>query len=158
MPVRFMLTSQEISFTIISYSCRFFLEPKGHCAGVGKKAAEITWMKSCTMLDRALCAHVARYPEAGKHFNRMRKRPIGQHSDPNTRVSKRPCLVGVGPGVHYTQRVAHRVQRGTSTREHVPVEDVILDPQSSWQGIQDRVRTVGGRKCARRWQGTAVQS
>jgi hypothetical protein len=98
MPLLFILTIQEISFTSILYSCRFFLEPKGHCAGVGKKPAEITWMKSCIMLDRALRAHEARYPEAGRHLSRMRKRPIGMHSDPNTRASKRPHHVGWGQG------------------------------------------------------------
>jgi hypothetical protein len=82
-------------------------------------------MKSCTLLDRSLLSHDARFPDAGKHLARKRKRPRGQHSDPRTGTTECPCLVGVGPGVHYTKRVADRCKRGTSSRAHVPPGDVI---------------------------------
>jgi hypothetical protein len=82
-------------------------------------------MKSCTVLDRGLLPHEAKYPDAGKHLNRKRNRPLGLHSDPRTGTDERPCLVGVGPGVHYTKLVADRCKRGTSSRAHVSSEVVI---------------------------------
>jgi hypothetical protein len=109
-------------------------------------------MKSCTLLDMSLLSHEARFPDAGKHLARKRKRPRGQHSDPRTGTTECPCLVGVGPGVHYTKRVADCCKRGTSTRAHVPPGDVIevclkllevhmgSSTNAWWKGVADGVQ------------------
>jgi hypothetical protein len=99
--------------------CRFFLEPKCLVAGVGRVVPEITYMKSCTLLDRALKLYRARIPGIDAEPKALR---LGQNADPMHALDKRPYLKG--PPVSYTERVAKRCRNKTSSRK-IPVDDVI---------------------------------
>lgn len=99
--------------------CRFFLEPKCLVAGVGRVAPELTYMKSCTLLDRALKLFRAQFPSAAKI---VEKKATGDDSDPHHALDKRPYLKG--DATKYSERVAKRCRNSTSVRS-TPVSEIV---------------------------------
>jgi hypothetical protein len=102
------------------FTCRFFLEPKCHVAGVGRVAPEVTYMRSCVLPDRALKLHRARFPRVDLPDLQVQR---CSDADPNHATRCLPVLKG-NP-IIYTPLVATRCRNNTTSRELVPVDDVV---------------------------------
>ncbi len=106
-------------------------------------------MKKCSLLDRALKLHRARYP----HLEGAEVAPLGETHDPNKARDIRPYLKGAP--CEYTELIATRCDNKTSSRDDVlPVSEVVryctqqlldalaycdVDDLSTWQQREAQV-------------------
>lgn len=98
---------------------RFFLEAKCLVAGVGRVKPEVTYLKSCVLLDRTLKLYAARFPSAGG----LQKDAGICSLDPHQTADRRPYLKGAP--IKYTERIAKKCFKFPHLREDAPVQHVV---------------------------------
>jgi hypothetical protein len=102
--------------------CRFFLVPKLFVAGLGRVKPEVTYMKMCIVLGKALSLHRALFP----HIDKMEQMERGLHAsrsvDPHAAHALHPYMKGAA--ITYDQLIMQRCRSGTSSRKHVSCSSV----------------------------------